>query len=94
MRENFYRSDLTEQEQVMLEFVGKMTLDQKHLTADDLQRLRDVGFSEVQLLEIVQLTAWFNYMTRVADALGVEVEDWRAGWRDYVLGRQPEGAPE
>lgn len=93
MRDNFYRADLSEQEQVMLEFVGKLTLDQQHLTAEDLQRLRDAGFTEVQLLEIVQLTAWFNYMTRVADALGVEVEAWREEWRDYVFDRTAEAKP-
>lgn len=75
----------------MLEFVSKLTLDQRNLTASDLQRLRDAGFTEVQLLEIVQLAGWFNYMTRIADAMGVEVEEWRAGWRDYVFDRPAEG---
>lgn len=70
----------------MLEYVGKMTLDSQHMAAEDMQRLRDAGFDEVQILEIVQLAAWFNYMTRVADALGVEVEEWRQGWSDYLLG--------
>lgn len=74
----------------MLEFAGKMTLDSSRMAAEDMQRLREVGFTEVQLLEIVQLTGWFNYMTRVADALGVEVEQWRRGWNDYLFDRAPE----
>ncbi len=70
----------------MLEFVGKITLDQKNLCDADIQGMRQVGFEDLQILEIVQLAAWFNYFTRVADALGVEVESWRRQWTKEVWG--------
>ena len=76
---------LSEQEKTMLAFVEKLTRESWAMTRADVDGLRAAGFSDVQILEIVQLTAWFNFMTRVADALGVEVEDWRAGWRDELL---------
>ena len=69
----------------MLAFVEKMTKASGTMTRADTDGLRAAGFSDVQILEIVQLTAWFNFMTRVADALGVEVEDWRVGWRQELL---------
>ncbi len=69
----------------MLEFVGNLTLDSKNLREGDIQRLREVGFDDLQILEIVQLAGWFNCITRIADALGVKVESWRAGWKDDLL---------
>ena len=69
----------------MLAFVDKLTREPWTLQRANVEGLRAVGFPDVQILEIVQLAAWFNYMTRVADALGVEVEEWRAGWRQELL---------
>ncbi|MCZ6452051.1 MAG: peroxidase-related enzyme, partial [Deltaproteobacteria bacterium] len=80
VRRDFRAADLSDQERTMLEFVGSLTLDSKSLRERDVQRLRKVGFDDLQILEIVQLAGWFNCITRIADALGVEVESWRAGW--------------
>ncbi|MCZ6451230.1 MAG: peroxidase [Deltaproteobacteria bacterium] len=85
VRRDFHAADLSDQERTMLEFVGSLTLDSKSLRERDVQRLREVGFDDVQILEIVQLAGWFNCITRIADALGVEVESWRAGWKDDLL---------
>ncbi len=85
VRRDFHAADLSDQERTMLEFVGSLTLDSKSLREGDIQRLRKVGFDDLQILEIVQLAGWFNCITRVADALGVKVESWRAGWKDDLL---------
>ena len=74
----------------MLEFVGRITLNQKNLGDADVQGMRQVGFDDVQILEVVQLAAWFNYFTRVADALGVEIESWRREWAQEVWGDRAE----
>ncbi len=74
----------------MLEFVGKITLQQKDLRESDVQNMRQAGFDDLQLLEVVQLAAWFNYITRVADALGVEVESWRRQWTKELWGSRAE----
>jgi alkylhydroperoxidase family enzyme len=81
---------LDEQEKVMLEFVTKMTVDSKSTTEADVQRMRRAGFDDVQILEVVQLAGWFNCITRIADALGIEVEDWRADWKRQILAVEPE----
>ncbi len=70
----------------MLEFVGKITLEQTDLRESDVQNMRQAGFDDLQILEVVQLAAWFNYITRVADALGVEVESWRREWTKELWG--------
>ncbi len=74
----------------MLEFVGKITLQQKDLREADVQNMRQAGFDDLQILEVVQLAAWFNYITRVADALGVEVESWRRQWTKELWGSRAE----
>jgi len=79
---------LTDQEKAMLAFVEKMTTASWTMTAQDVEQLRVVDFSDVQVLEIVQLTGWFNFMTRVADALGVEVEPWRESWHDELFSKR------
>lgn len=70
----------------MLTFVAKLTLDSKSMGRDDIQRLREAGFGDVEILEIVQLAGWFNCITRIADALGAEIEPWRMEWRDELFG--------
>ena len=69
----------------MLEFVGQITLDSHNMKESDTERMRQAGFDDVQVLEVVQLAAWFNYINRTADALGVEVEDWREDWKQELL---------
>ena len=46
------------------------------MTAGDLETLRRLGFSEEAVMDAVQIIAFFNYITRVADALGLEPEEF------------------
>jgi alkylhydroperoxidase family enzyme len=55
----------------MLEYVVKLTKDATRVTPDDHSRLRAVGFDDRGILQITLIAAWFNYINRVADALGV-----------------------
>lgn len=58
----------------MLEFALKSTLQPSEMTPADLARLRACGFADEDILDIVHITAYFNYINRVADALGVDPE--------------------
>ncbi len=57
----------------MLDFAVKLTITPFKHTTDDLARLRAVGFNDNDegILQITLIAAWFNYINRVADALGV-----------------------
>jgi len=55
----------------MLDFVTQITRDATRITAVDHYRLREVGFDDRGILQITLIAAWFNYINRVADALGV-----------------------
>ena len=55
----------------MLDFVVQLTTAAYRMTSEDVVRLRKVGFDDTGILQITLIAAWFNYINRVADALGV-----------------------
>jgi len=55
----------------MLDYVVKLTRDATAIGKDDHARLRAAGFDDKAILQITLIAAWFNYINRVADALGV-----------------------
>lgn len=55
----------------MLDYVVKLTKDATRCSPEDHARLRGVGFDDRGILQITLIAAWFNYINRVADALGV-----------------------
>ena len=67
-----YRSaPISEQEKVMLDYVVQVTRDATRISPADHERLRSVGFDDKGILQITLIASWFNYINRVADALGV-----------------------
>jgi alkylhydroperoxidase family enzyme len=55
----------------MLDYVVKLTRDATRISKDDHTRLRSAGFDDKAILQITLIASWFNYINRVADALGV-----------------------
>ncbi len=55
----------------MLDYVVKITKDATRCSPADHDALRAVGFDDRGILQITLIAAWFNYINRVADALGV-----------------------
>jgi alkylhydroperoxidase family enzyme len=62
---------LSEQDRAMLDFVVQLTRDATRISREDHERLRSVGFDDKGILQITLIASWFNYINRVADALGV-----------------------
>ena len=71
LREDYRTAPITEAEKVMLEFVIQLTKDAVKITPKHHERLHDAGFDDTAILQITLIAAWFNYINRVADALGV-----------------------
>ena len=59
----------------MLDFAAKATLNAASCTEDDVDGLRSHGFTDQEILEIVMAVCWYSIQTRVADALGVQLDD-------------------
>jgi alkylhydroperoxidase family enzyme len=55
----------------MLDYVAQLTRDATQITPDDHEKLRAAGFDDKGILQITLIASWFNYINRVADALGV-----------------------
>ena len=62
---------LTPAERILIDYVTKVTQAAYKTTADDVQDLRDAGYSEPQIAEAVYITAMFAFFNRVADAFGI-----------------------
>jgi uncharacterized peroxidase-related enzyme len=73
-------ADLGPADAALCAFAEKLTRAPQEMTPADLDALRRHGFDDVALHDAVQVTAYFNYITRVAHALGVEPEDFVADW--------------
>ena len=62
----------------MLEFTEKLTLTPAMITEDDTNTLRDAGWTDRDVLDIVMACAYFNFRVRVVDGLGLEIPDMLA----------------
>ena len=71
LQKNYKTAPITEQERAMLDYVAQLTRDATGIGRQDHERLRAVGFDDRGILQITLIASWFNYINRVADALGV-----------------------
>jgi len=68
---DYENAPINEQDRAMLDFAIQLTKDATQITKKDHERLHAVGFDDRGVLQITLIASWFNYINRVADALGV-----------------------
>jgi uncharacterized peroxidase-related enzyme len=71
LRRDYRSAPVSEQDRVMLDYVVQLTKDATGIGPHHHERLRAVGFDDTAILQITLIASWFNYINRVADALGV-----------------------
>ena len=71
LEKDYTTAPITPSERIMLDYVVKITRDATKVWKDDHERLRAAGFDDKAILQITLIASWFNYINRVADALGV-----------------------
>jgi alkylhydroperoxidase family enzyme len=71
LEDDYKSAPITEQDRVMLDYVVQVTKDATRISPADHERLHAVGFDDQGILQITLIASWFNYINRVADALGV-----------------------
>ena len=74
---DYTKTDLDPQTRGMLDYATKLTRDPTSMQRSDVDALRNLGLNEEEILSIVLITCLFNFMTRLADGLGVEVPPGR-----------------
>ena len=71
---------LSEGDRKLLDHAVTLTREQGSVSAADLDRLRSHGFDDVAIHDATQVVAYFNYVTRIADGLGIDPEDFIRPW--------------
>ncbi len=71
---DYTTADLEARRLAMLTFVDKLTRTPGEMARADVEDLRQAEFSDRDILHIVEVAAYYAYVNRIADGLGVELE--------------------
>jgi len=71
---------LSPADHALCQYAEKLTLSQRDMGADDIEALRFHGFDDTAIHDATQIVGYFNYITRLADGLGVEPEAFIRVW--------------
>jgi uncharacterized peroxidase-related enzyme len=71
LREDYPNAPISAADRAMLDYALQVTKDATGIRPEHHDRLREMGFDDKAILQITLIAAWFNYINRVADALGV-----------------------
>lgn len=76
LKTDFATADIPKKDMAMLEYARKLTADPCRVEKADFDRVKAAGFDDACILAIVQVTAYFNFVNRLACGLGVELEGY------------------
>jgi len=68
---DYHSADLSAKEQVLLDYVWKLSRTPGEMTETDIDGLRTAGWTDAQIVATVHVAAFFAYMNRVAEAFGL-----------------------
>lgn len=71
---DFLTADIADADKTMLSYVAKLTTAPATITPEDITTLHKAGFDNQGIHDMVQVCAYFNYVNRLADGLGIELE--------------------
>jgi len=71
LQEDYKTAPISEADRTMLDYVVQLTKDATRISKRDHENLHAGGFDDRAILQITLIASWFNYINRVADALGV-----------------------
>ena len=72
---DYMRADLPETDRAMLDYAAKLTRSPGEMIAEDAIALRAQGFEDRSIHDICAITAYYAFVNRIADGLGVELEE-------------------
>jgi uncharacterized peroxidase-related enzyme len=74
LKENYQNVDLDEKTRAILDYAVKLTIKPHSVRDEDVEILRNVGSSDTEILDTCQIAAYFNFVNRMAEGLGVQLE--------------------
>ncbi|HEU4785893.1 MAG TPA: hypothetical protein VFS57_00740 [Gemmatimonadaceae bacterium] len=75
LRADYRTAPITPAERAMLDLAVQISVDATGVSRETLDGLRAHGFDDTAILQMTLIASWFNYINRVADALGVGRDD-------------------
>jgi len=72
---DYHKANISDLNKSILEYVEKLTLKPASIRQEDIDKLKQQGCTDRMIHDIVQVTSYFNYINRLADGLGVELEE-------------------
>ena len=76
IKTDYHQADIDEPTMEMLKFVERVTKHAYEIKEEEIVKLRQLSFGDEAILNIVHIAGYFNHINRVADALGVDLEDF------------------
>ena len=76
LQQDYRSADISARQRAMLDYADKLTRDPGALRAADMQALRTAGLDDRSILDLNQTVSYFAYVNRVADGLGVTVDEY------------------
>ena len=76
IKTDWTRATLPEADRALLRFAVELTSAPGSMTRTQVDTLRRAGFNDRAISDAAQIVSYFNYINRVADALGVDLEEW------------------
>ncbi len=73
---DYRTAGLSEKRVAMLDYSVKLTVSPAEVTQDDVRKLTEAGFSDIDILHIAEVVGYYAYANRMADGLGIPLEDW------------------
>lgn len=76
IEDDYQTSGISEKRLAMLDYALKLTVSPGSVTEDDILLMREVEFTDTDILHIAEVTGYYAYANRIADGLGIPLEDW------------------
>ncbi len=75
IQEDYREAGLSPRERAILDYAVKLTLRPSVMQRSDVEGLREAGLNDAEILDVCQVTSYYNYVNRLADGLGVDLEE-------------------
>lgn len=73
---DYRQAELSQQDLAMLDYAAQLTRKPSSITKKNIATLKSRGFSDAAILDICQITCYYAFVNRLADGLGVELEEY------------------
>ena len=74
IKTDYTKAKLSDVDRALCDYADKLTRSPASITQEDIDRLRGVGLSDREINDAAQVISFFNYINRIADGLGVDLE--------------------